>query len=96
MFPVSGEFPKIKGYLGSDDDVVRAWETTYLSESNVDYMLGKAQTPFEAVRRATLSQLFFKLKIDYTKYDIEQLATVKSIPVLFLDLKKPSQVEGHL
>ena len=58
-------------------------------------MIGKAWTPFEAVRKVTLNQLFFKLKIDHRKYDIEQFFTVKSTSALFPDVKKPSQVEVH-
>ncbi len=81
-------FLKAKGYTGSAGDVVQAWETTYLHESNVDSLLGRARTPFEVVRRVTLSQLFFKLKIDHTMDDIEQLVTVKATPTLFPDVKE--------
>jgi len=81
-------FLKAKGYSGSAEDVVQLWETTYLHESNVDSQLGRARTPFEIVRRVTLSQLFFKLKIDHTKDDIEQLVTVKGTPMLFTDVKE--------
>ena len=51
-------------------------------------MIGKARTPFEAVRKVTLNQLFFKLKIDHIKDDIERLVTVKSMPALFPDVKE--------
>ena len=51
-------------------------------------MLGRARTLFEVVRRLTLNQLFFKLKIDHMKHDIEQLVTVKSMPALFPDVKE--------
>ena len=71
-----GVFPKCKGYLGSAYDVVRAREATYLPESNVDSVLGRARNSVEVVRTVILSELFFKLKIDHTKYDIEQLANV--------------------
>lgn len=80
---------KAKDYPGNADDVVQAWETTYLHESNVDSLLGRARTPFEIVRRVTLSNLFFKLKIDHTKDDIEQLVTVNATPTLFPDVKEP-------
>ena len=82
------EFLKAKGYPGSANDVVRAWETTYLHESNVDSLLGGPRTPFEVVRRVTLSQLFHKLKIAHTKDDIEQLVTAKATPTLFPDVKE--------
>ena len=82
------EFLKAKGYPGSANDVVQAWETTYLHESNVDSLLGGPRTPFEVVRRVTLSQLFHKLKIAHTKDDIEQLVTTKATPTLFPDVKE--------
>ena len=72
------EFLKTKGYAGSADDVIQAWETTYLHESNVDSLLNRPRTPFEVVRRVTLSQLFHKLKISHTEDDIEQLVTTRS------------------
>ena len=82
------EFLNAKGYPGGASEVVRAWEATYLHESNVDSLLGRPRTPFEVVRRMTLSQLFFKLKIDHTKDDIEQLVTAKATPTLFPDVKE--------
>jgi 2-haloacid dehalogenase len=80
------EFLKAKGYPGSADDVVQAWEITYLHESNVDSLLNQPRTPFEVVRRVTLSQLFHKLKISHNKDDIEQLVTTKATPTLFPDV----------
>ncbi len=82
------EFLKAKRFPGSADDVVQAWETTYLHESNVDSLLGRPRTPFEVVRRVTLSQLFHKLKIAHTKDDIEELVTTKATPTLFPDVKE--------
>ena len=82
------EFLNAKGYHGGASEVVRAWEATYLHESNVDSLLGRPRTPFEVVRRMTLSQLFFKLKIDHTHDDIEQLVTAKATPTLFPDVKE--------
>ena len=80
------EFLKAKGYPGGADDVVQAWEITYLHESNVDSLLNQPRTPFEVVRRVTLSQLFHKLKISHNKDDIEQLVTTKATPTLFPDV----------
>ena len=57
------EFLEGRAYSGGADDVIQAWEATYLHESNVDSLLGRPRTPFETVRRVTLSQLFHKLKI---------------------------------
>ena len=68
--------------------MVQDSETTYLHESEVDSMLGRARTLFEVVRRLTFNQLFFKLKIDHMKDDIEQLVIVKSMPALFPDMKE--------
>jgi 2-haloacid dehalogenase len=81
-------FLKSKNYQGSADEVVQAWEMAYLHESNVDTLLGRPRTPFEIVRRLALSQLFFKLKIDHTKDDIEELVTTKATPTLFSDVKE--------
>ncbi|MBT99616.1 MAG: hypothetical protein CL902_13490 [Dehalococcoidia bacterium] len=61
----------------------------YLHESNVDSLLGRPRTPFEVVRRLTLSQLFFKLKISHSKDDIENLVASKATPTLFPDVKEP-------
>ena len=85
--PGFAEFLKAKGYPGSASQVVQAWEAVYLHESNVDSMLGRRRTPFEVVRRYTLSQLFFKLKVEHTDDDIEQLVTTKATPTLFPDVK---------
>ena len=82
------EFLKAKGYPGGAGEVVQAWEAAYLHESNVDSMLGRPRTPFEVVRRVTLSQLFFKLKIEHTKDDVEQLVTTRATPTLFPDVKE--------
>ena len=84
--PGFAEFLKAKGYPGSASDIVQAWEVTYLHESNVDSLLGRPRTPFEVVRRLTLSQLFFKFKIAHTKDDIEQLVTTLAMPTLFPDV----------
>ena len=84
--PGFAEFLKAKGYPGSASDIVQAWEVAYLHESNVDSLLGRPRTPFEVVRRLTLSQLFFKFKIAHTKDDIEQLVTTLAMPTLFPDV----------
>lgn len=86
--PGFAEFLKAKDYAGNASEVVQAWEAAYLHESNVDSLLGRPRTPFEVVRRLTLSQLFFKLKIEHTKDDIEELVTTKATPTLFPDVKE--------
>jgi len=82
------EFLEGRTYSGGADDVIQAWEATYLHESNADSLLGSSRTPFEAVHRVTLSQLFHKLNIPHTKGDIEQLVTTKATSILFPDLKE--------
>ena len=86
--PGFNEFLTVRGYPGRAGEVVQAWEAAYLFESNVDSFLGRPRTPFEVVRRVTLSQLFFKLKIDHTEDDIEELVTTKATPTLFPDVKE--------
>lgn len=81
-------FLKSKNYSGNAEEVVQAWEIAYLHESNVDSLLGRPRTPFEVVRRITLSQLLFKLKIPHTKDDIGELVTTKATPTLFPDVKE--------
>ena len=82
------EFLEGRAYSGGADDVIQAWEATYLHESNADSLLGSSRTSFEAVHRVTLSQLFHKLNIPHTKGDIEQLVTTKATSILFPDLKE--------
>ena len=86
--PGFNEFLTVRGYPGRAGEVVQAWEAAYLFESNVDSFLGRPRTPFEVVRRVTLSQFFFKLKIDHTEDDIEELVTTKATPTLFPDVKE--------
>ncbi|MDP7587704.1 MAG: hypothetical protein FI737_01470 [SAR202 cluster bacterium] len=82
------EFLKAKGYSGSADDVVVASQATYLHESNVDPLLDGPRTPFGIVRRVTLSQVFYELKIAHTMDDIQQLVTTKATPTLFPGVKE--------
>jgi len=82
------EFLESRAYSGGADDVIQAWEATYLHDSNVDSLLGRHRTSFKTARRVTLSQLFHKLKILYTKDDIEQMVTTKATSTLFQDVKE--------
>ena len=54
----------------------------------MDFLLSRPRTPFEVVRRSTLSQLFFRFKIKHTEDDIEQLVTTQVTPTLFPDIKE--------
>ena len=88
-------FLKTKGYPGSAPEDVQAWEMAYLHGCSVDTVLGRPRTPFEVVRRLTLSQLLYKLKIGHTKNDIEELVTAKATPTLFPHVKElRTRVQG--
>lgn len=83
--PAFGDFLTAKGFGASADSVVEAWEKDYLHESMVDTLLGGARTPFERVRRVTLSQLFSKLRIEHTPEEIDTLLG-RASPTLFPDV----------
>lgn len=69
-------------------EMVRAWEWVYLHEGMVDTFLGGPRTPFEQLRRTTLSQLFARYGIAHTRDDLEELLTVRAAPALFPDVAK--------
>ena len=73
--------------LGHDAaELVRTWEWVYLHEGMVDTFLGGPRTPFEQLRRTTLSQLFSRLGIDHSRDDIEELLANRVTPTLFPDV----------
>ena len=84
--------PAFAGFLqerGLDLDapeLVRTWEWVYLHEGMVDTFLGGPRTPFENLRRTTLSQLFSRLGIEHGREDIEDLLTNRVTPTLFPDV----------
>ena len=84
--------PAFAGFLqerGPDLDgpeLVRTWEWVYLHEGMVDTFLGGPRTPFENLRRTTLSQLFSRLGIEHGRDDIEDLLTNRVTPTLFPDV----------
>ena len=89
--PSFSDFLNAKGYNGDAVGVVGAWERDYLHESMVDTLLGGGRTPFERVRRVTLSQLFSKLKIDHSQDEIEDLlgrATISLFPDVIESLSR--------
>ncbi len=84
--------PAFAGFLqdrGLDMDaaeLVRTWEWVYLHEGMVDTFLGGPRTPFEQLRRITLSQLFSRVGIDHSRDDIEDLLGNRVTPTLFPDV----------
>ena len=84
--------PAFDGFLrerGVDTDaaeLVRTWEWAYLHEGMVDTFLGGPRTPFEQLRRSTLSQVLARLGIEHSREDIEELLTVHAAPTLFPDV----------
>ena len=67
-------------------ELVRTWEWIYLHEGMVDTFLGGSRTPFEQLRRTTLSQLFSKVGIEHTRNEIEDLLGNRVSPALFPDV----------
>ena len=67
-------------------ELVRTWEWAYLHEGMVDTFLGGPRTPFEQLRRTTLSQLFVHMGIEHSREDIDELLTARVIPTLFPDV----------
>ncbi len=67
-------------------ELVRTWEWVYLHEGMVDTLLGGPRTPFESLRRTTLSQLFSRMGIDHSKDDIDDLLGNRVTPALFPDV----------
>ena len=67
-------------------ELVRTWEWVYLHEGMVDTFLGGPRTPFEQLRRITLSQLFSRVGIDHSRDDIEDLLGNRVTPALFPDV----------
>ena len=84
--------PAFDGFLrgrgaGADaTEVVRTWEWAYLHEGMVDTFLGGPRTPFEQLRRITLSQIFARMGIEHGRDDIEDLLTARVTPALFPDV----------
>ena len=84
--------PAFDGFLrerGVDADAaefVRTWEWAYLHEGMVDTLLGGSRTPFEQLRRTTLSQVLARMGIEHSRDDIEDLLAVRAMPTLFPDV----------
>ena len=84
--------PAFEGFLGERDpsldaaQFVRTWEWAYLHEGMVDTLMGGPRTPFEEIRRRTLSQMLSQVDIGHSRDDIEHLLTVLVRPTLFPDV----------
>ena len=84
--PAFDGFLKDRGASVDAADLVRTWEWAYLHEGMVDTFLGGSRTPFEQLRRTTLSQVFARLGIEHSRDDIENLLAVRATPTLFPDV----------
>ena len=84
--PAFDGFLKRRGVEADAAEMVRTWEWAYLHEGMVDTFLGGPRTPFEQLRRTTLSQVFARCGIEHSRDDIEELLTARVTPTLFPDV----------
>ncbi len=84
--PAFGDFLRERGARADAAEMVQTWEWAYLHEGMVDTFLGGPRTPFEQLRRTTLSQLFARSGVSHTRDDIESLLTERAKPALFPDV----------
>ncbi len=84
--PAFDDFLKDRGASVDAAEFVRTWEWAYLHEGMVDTFLGGPRTPFEQLRRTTLSQTFAHMGIEHSREDIEELLTSRAKPTLFPDV----------
>ena len=84
--PAFDGFLNDRGVAADAAEVVREWEWAYLHEGMVDTFLGGPRTPFEQLRRITLSQLFARMGVKQGRDDIEDLLTARVSPTLFPDV----------
>ena len=81
------QFLKSKGSTQEAADVIRIWEADYLRESMAETLSGLSRTPFEQLRRTSLSQVFARRGVAHTPEDIESLLTSKAQVSLFPDVQ---------
>ena len=84
--PGFDSFLKERDFPADAAEVVRTWEWAYLHEGMVDTFLGGPRTPFEQLRRTTLSQEFTRMGVKHSREDIEDLLTARATPTLFPDV----------
>ena len=84
--PAFDVFLKDRGASVDAVEFVQTWEWAYLHEGMVDTFLGGPRTPFEQLRRTTLSQVFARMGLEHSREDIEDLLTARATPSLFPDV----------
>ena len=84
--PAFDGFLKDKGAGVDAAEFVRTWEWAYLHEGMVDTFIGGSRTPFEQLRRTTLSQVLTRAGIQHSREEIEDLLAVRATPTLFPDV----------
>ena len=84
--PAFDRFLRERSIATDPAGLVQTWEWAYLHEGMVDTFLGGPRTPFEQLRRTTLSQVFTRMDIEHSREDIEELLAVQSTPTLFPDV----------
>lgn len=82
------QFLKSKGSTQEAADVIRIWEADYLRESMAETLSGLSRTPFEQLRRTSLSHVFTQLGVAHNLDDIESLLTSKAQVSLFPDVQE--------
>ncbi len=84
--PAFDGFLRERGVAADAAELVRTWEWAYLHEGMVDTFLGGPRTPFEQLRRITLSQVLSRIGIEHSSGDLEELLAVRAAPSLFPDV----------
>ena len=84
--PAFDGFLRERGVATDAPELVRTWEWAYLHEGMVDTFLGGPRTPFEQLRRITLSQVLSRIGIEHSSGDLEELLAVRATPSLFPDV----------
>lgn len=84
--PAFDGFLRERGVAIDAPELVRTWEWAYLHEGMVDTFLGGPRTPFEQLRRITLSQVLSRAGIEHGSGDLEELLAVRATPSLFPDV----------
>lgn len=84
--PAFDGFFKSKGAPVDAAEFVRTWEWAYLHEGMFDTFLGGPRTPFEHLRRTTLSQQLTRVGVTHSREEIEDLLTSRITPTLFPDV----------
>lgn len=84
--PAFAGFFESKGASVDAAEFVLTWEWAYLHEGMFDTFLGGSRTPFEQLRRITLSQQLSRIGVKHSRDEIEDLLTSRITPTLFPDV----------